>query len=393
MRKYWLILISFAIISTITSCGKKLAPPAPPPPGVVCAIAEKKDVSSTHEYIGQIVAEDSVNLVARVEGYLIKRSFEEGSFVKKDDLIFEIDPRPFDAQVKEAQGQLEHAQASLKYADIQVERYTTLVKGDAVSQKDLDSAIMQQGVSKGDILVAQGQLDIARINLEYTRITAPFDGKIGTCPISVGNLVGPTINTNLSNIVRIDPVKVEFSIPESYVINIRQKIGTMDKVATMIIPRLVLSNGSEYPFDGKIYFSDNVVNTSTGTLLVRARFPNTAGLLNAGEYVKVRLGQKEKVPSIMIPAVAIQRDQTGEFVLTVDKDSKVQRHIVKTGQTHGVDIVILEGVSEGDKVIVRGVLKVKPGMIANASIEESAKPETKPQPTAPKAGSPTSQKE
>jgi len=359
----------------------------------VCAIAEKKDVSSTHEFIGQIVAEDSVELVARVEGYLVKRNFEEGSFVKKGDLVFEIDPRPFEAQVKEAEGQLAHAQASLTYANIQVGRYTTLVKGDAVSQKDLDSATMQQGVSKGELLVAQGQLDLAKINLEYTRITAPFDGKIGVCKISVGNLVGPTINNNLTKIVRMDPVKVEFSIPEPVAISIRQKAGSMEKIASRMIPRIILSNGTEYPSEGQIYFSDNVVNSSTGTLLVRARFQNPKGLLNSGEYVKVKLGDREKTSSTMIPAVAIQRDQTGEFVLIVDKDSKVQRRLVKTGQAHGIDIVILEGISEGEKVIVRGVLKVRPGMTANVSIEAASKPETRTQSALPNAGLPSTQKE
>jgi membrane fusion protein (multidrug efflux system) len=379
MRQSLILSIIFPIVITLSSCTKKKEVHAPPPPGVVCAIAEKKDVSNTVEIIGQIVAEDWVDLVARVEGFLIKQNFEEGSFVKKGDLVFEIDPRPFEANVKEAEGQLAHAQASLTFANIQVDRFTTLVKGNAAAQKDLDNANMQQGVSKGELLVAQGQLDLAKINLEYTRIIAPFDGKIGVCPISVGNLVGPTINNNLTKIVRIDPMKVEFSVPESIIIDLREREGSMANIAAKIIPRIILANGTEYPLDGRIYFSDNVVNTSTGTLLIRARFQNPKGLLNSGEYVKVRLDHKEKIPSVMIPAVAIQRDQTGEFVFTVDKDSKVQRRIVKTGQTHGVDIVILEGLSEGEKVIVRGVLKVRPGMTANVSIEESSKTEPKTQ--------------
>ncbi len=374
MRQYFLILMFFSVMLFFSSCKKKQVTPPPPPPGVVCSVAQKMEVSGISEYIGQIVAEDWVDLVARVEGFLIKRNFEEGSFVKKDDLIFEIDPRSFEAKVKEAEGQLEHAQASLTFANIQVVRYTTLVKDSAISQKELDAANMQQGVSKGEILVAQGELDIAKINLEYTRIAAPFDGKIGVCPVSVGNLVSPTTNTKLAKVVRINPMKVEFSVPESVVIDIRQREGPMDNIASMIIPRIILPNGTEYPIDGRIYFSDNVVNMSTGTLLVRARFENPNGLLNAGEYVKVRLVDKDKTSSIMIPTVAIQRDQTGEFVLAVDKDSKVQRRIVKTGQVHGTNIVILEGISEGDRVIVRGVLKVRPGMTANVSIEGSAKP-------------------
>lgn len=374
MRQYNLFLIFFSIMLICSSCNKRQKPPPPPPPGVVCSIAVKQDVSGTRELIGQTVAEDWVDLVARVEGFLIKRNFEEGSFVKKDDLIFEIDPRSFEAKVKEAEGQVEHAQASLTYANIQVDRYTTLAKDSVVSQKDLDQAHMQQGISRGELLVAQGQLDLAKINLEYTRISAPFDGKIGVCQISVGNLVGPSINTNLTKIVRVNPMKVEFSVPESIVIDIRQRDGSMENVVSRVIPRIILANGTEYPLDGRIYFSDNVVNTTTGTLLVRARFENPKALLNPGEYVKVKLGDKDKTTSIMIPAVAIQRDQTGEYVLIVDKDSKVQRRHVKIGQVHGSNIVILDGISEGDKVIVKGVLKVRTGMVANASLEEPGKP-------------------
>jgi len=368
-------LFLLPLLLIIASCGRKPEAPPPPPPGVVCALSETRPVSSTHEFIGQIVAEDSVNLVARVEGYLIKRNFEEGSMVKQGDLIFEIDPRPFEADVKEAQGQLERAKAQLTYADIQVNRYTTLVKGDAVSQKELDSATMDQGSSRGDILIAQGKLDLAKINLEYTRITAPFDGKIGTCPVSVGNLVGPTINSNLSTIVRLDPVKVEFSVPEPVVTNLRQKFGSIDKIISEIIIRMNLSNGTRYPEEGRIYFSDNTINTATGTLLVRARFKNN-GVISAGEYVKVILEEKTPVPSILVPAIAVQKDQTGEYVLILDKDSKVQRKIIRTGQAHGMDIVVLQGLSEGERVIVQGVLKVRPGMTANAEAKDARKPST-----------------
>jgi len=383
MRQCRSSLILFICLVLLSSCGRKQAPPPPPPPGVVCVPAIKQDVARIHEYIGQIVAEDWVDLVARVEGYLIKQNFEEGSIVKKDDLVFEIDPRPFEAQVKEAEGQLVHAQASLTYADIQVERNKTLVKQDAASQKDLDTANMNQGVSKGEVLVAEGQLEVAKINLGYTKITAPFDGKIGTCPISVGNLVGPTINTNLSKIVRMNPVKVEFNVPEPIVVSLTQRDGDIERVAAEVTPKLILSNGTEYPLDGKIYFADNNINTVTGTLLIRARFENPKNILTPGQYVRVKIERKEKTPSILIPAIAIIRDQTGEIVYVVDKDSKVERRLVKTGQISGLNIVILEGLSEGENVIVQGILKVRPGVTVNAARAESAKPDPKAVPADP----------
>ncbi|OGV43274.1 MAG: hypothetical protein A2X48_15730 [Lentisphaerae bacterium GWF2_49_21] len=376
-----------ACVLLLASCNKKPVAPPPPPPGVVCAPAVKQDVATTHGYIGQIVAEDWVDLVARVEGFLVMKNFEEGSFVKKDDLVFEIDPRPYEAQVKEAEGQLVHAQASLTYANIQVERYKTLVKQDAASQKDLDSAVMTQGVSTGEVLVAQGQLEVAKINLGYTKISAPFDGKLGVCPISVGNLVGPTINNNLCKLVRMDPVKVEFNVPEPIVVSITQRDGNIERIASEVTPRLVLANGTEYPLDGKIYFADNTINTSTGTLLIRARFDNPKGILTAGEYVRLRIERKEKTPSILIPALAIQRDQTGELVYVVDKDSKVQSRKVTTGQISGLNIVITTGLSEGENVIVQGILKARPGMTVNMTMAGSTKAELNTQPPVPDAKS------
>jgi membrane fusion protein (multidrug efflux system) len=383
MRQWHYLATAVPILLFIISCGKKYEAPEPAPPGVVCSVAVKQDISVTHEHIGQIVAEEVVDLVARVEGFLVKRNFEEGSFVKNGDLIFEIDPSQYEAQAKEAEGQLTKAQSALVYANIQAERYTTLVKQDAVAQKELDSAIMQLGTSKGDVLVAQGQLDLAKINLGYTKITAPFDGKLGVCPISVGNFVGPTINNNLGKIVRIDPVKVEFNVPEHLIVSILQRDGSMAKAEADIIPRIALANGTEYPIDGNIYFSNNEVNISTGTMLIRARFPNPNGILTAGEYVKVRLIKKTKTPSILIPAIAIQRDQVGEFVFVVDKDSKVQRRTVKTGQLSGLSIVILEGLSEGENVIVQGVLKARPGMAVTMTTADDGKNDEKSRPVPP----------
>ncbi len=371
MKRLLQFFVVLSAVLLLSSCGKKPEAPAAPPPGVLCALSVKEDVMDTMEYIGQIVAEDWVDLVARLEGYLVKRNFEEGSFVKQNDLVFEIDPLPFEASVKEAEGQLVNVQATLTNANIEFNRYSTLVQCDAAAQKDLDNATMTLGQAKGNLLVAQGQLDIARINLGYTKIPAPFDGKIGVCPISVCNLVAPTINNNLTRIVRMNPVKIEFSVPETKIISLIEHGLSMENAATNISCRITLANGTDYPEEGTIYFYDNEVSTSTGTLIIRARFQNPKGMLSPGEYVKVRLGKKVKAAAILVPAIAIQRDQAGEYVFTVDKDSKVQRKPVKTGQQHGLNVVILEGLSEGERVIVQGVLKVRPGVTANVSMEET----------------------
>lgn len=352
------------------SCEKQAAPPPPPPPGVVCVAAEQRDVANTYQYIGQAVAEDWVDVVARVEGFLVKQCFQEGSLVKKDDLLFEIDPRPFEAQVKQCQGDLDKALATLADALINFQRYSTLAKQNAVAQKTLDEATMQKGEAEGQVLSCQGQLDIAKINLGYTKIMAPFDGKIGTCPVSVGNLVGPTINTKLTRIVSVDPIKVEFSIPEATVVHLVKLCGSVSAVSGRVIPRVLLSNGDAYPLPGTIYFSDNEVDNTTGTLLIRVRFANPDRLLVPGAYVKVRLETKEKIAAILVPQIAIQRDQTGEFVFVVDADKKVQRRQVQTGQTHGLDIEIRDGIKVGDLVITQGLMKVRPGMVAAVTMAQ-----------------------
>lgn len=373
MRSALVLPMALASVFLVSSCGKKAPPPPPPPPGVFCVQAAKRDVIHSFEYVGQAVAEDYVNLVARVEGYLVKRNFEEGSIVKAGDLIFLIEQEPYKAKVEISQGNLTKAQSSMDLANIEYDRYKKLVKDNAVAQKTFDEATMQKGTAEGVLMSSKGDLDIADINLGYTEIRAPFDGKLGTCPISVGSLVGPGINTTLSKIVRIDPVKIEFFIPESIVVGIRQKAGSMSAATKTVTSRITLPNGAPYPHKGEIYFSDNEVNTSTGTLLVRARFPNTDGIVTPGQYVKVKLETNDKVSAILIPQVSIQRDQTGELVMVVKPDKTVERRQIKTGQAYDTDIEVVSGLAEGDLVISQGLMKVRPGMTVEVTMDPGQK--------------------
>ncbi len=340
---------------------------------MLCAAAVKQDVTKSFEFIGQAVAEDSVSIVPMVEGYLVKQCFDEGSMVKKGDLLFEIDPRPFEAQVKNAEGQLAAAKAQQLNAIIEYKRYTTLIKEDATSQKDQDIATMKKGQADGQYLIADAGLDTAKINLGYTRLTAPFDGKIGVCPISVGNLVGsPSNRQPLTSIMRMDPMKVEFNIPEPAVATIIEKFGGMDRVNKVMYAKIVLPNGTPYPHDGSIYFFDNQITTATGTIKQRARFPNPHAVLTPGEYFKVQLCSREKMSVILVPQIAIVEDMTGMLVMAV-KNGKVERRRVTTGQNHGKDVEILSGLSEGEWVVTEGLLKIKQGMAVNAKLDTPAK--------------------
>ena len=198
---------------------------------------------------------------------------------------------------------------------------------------------------------------------------APFDGKLGVCSIYVGNLVGPTINTNLASIMRIDPVKVEFFMPEPIVIRLVQKFGSIKAAQSAVVAKLVLANGSPYTQEGSIYFANNEVNTGTGTLMMRARFPNPTGILLPGQYAKVILHTKEPISAILVPQLTILRDQTGEYVMTVDKNHKVERRQVKTGQSHGRAMQVMEGISEGDMVVSQGLLKIRPGVTVSVTVD------------------------
>ena len=372
--RFFVILAAFSPIFLLCSCdrGPKNAPAPQSQPNVLCVAAVKQDVSNSYEFIGQTVAEESVDIVPMVEGYLVKQGFDEGSMVKKGDLLFEVDPRPFEALVKNAEGQVASAKAQLVNAEIEYNRYTSLAKETAVAQKSADSAAMSKGEAEGQLLISQANLDTAKINLGYTKLVAPFDGKIGVCPTSVGNIVGQASNRQaLTTIMRLDPMKVEFNVPESAMVSSFQKHGTLIGTGKLVVPKIVLPNGSPYTHDGAIYFIDNQISSGTGTISLRARFPNPDAMLTPNEYVKIRLVFKERQSAILIPQIAIEEDMTGKLVMVV-KDGKVERRQVKTGQSHETNIEVLSGVAEGDWVVTEGLLKIRPGMAVDAKLDTAA---------------------
>ncbi len=339
------------------------------PPAVVVVPASYREIATSRQRIAQVIPDDYVDLVARVDGYLVKRCFEEGSTVKKGDLVFLIQQEQYTSELEVANGNLRKAQAALDNARIEYERYATLVKSDAVAQKDLDQWTMQKGDAEGDLLVAQGKLGLAKLNVEYTEVRSPIDGKLGVCPFYEGEMVGPGKSEKLGTVIRIDPVKVEFPVPETDYVNHVIEYGSIDKTEAGVTAAIILPNGKKYPHDGTIYFSDNRINNNTGTIIMRARFPNPDAMLVPGGYVKIVLTHKDKKRLLLIPQEAVQRDQTGTFVLLVDKYGVIARRPVALGADLGRTFAVESGLSEGEQVVTRGALKVREGVKPKVTVD------------------------
>jgi len=339
-------------------------------PAVTVALAVNGDVQPTDEYIGQAKAYDEVDLIARVQGYLTKRNFIEGQMVKQGDLLFEIEKDEYKAKVESARGALLKAQANQKNAQIEYDRQATLLRQNATAQRTYDDALYNKMSADADVINCQGQLDLANLNLSYTDIRSPFDGRVGLATYSVGNLVGPS-SQKLASVVRLEPMRIEFNVSELDVLHHRQRM-----LKGMVPPdffRVLLKyqDGRYYDHEGKLSFTDNKINTATGTLLVEAVFSNPDHFITPGMYVKIVLQSKDKIPALLIPRSAVQESQIGEYVLQVTKDMKVRLQPIKTGLRNGASVQVVSGLQPGDMVITVGLQKVRPGMTVTVTEDKT----------------------
>jgi membrane fusion protein (multidrug efflux system) len=332
--------------------------PGGPPPAVGVAAAKQQAITQSSEYIARIQATNRVNLVARVAAYLEEVLFTDGAEVKKGQLLYRLEQGPFQADVQAKEASIAQFKAQLRNAEIVLQRAQALLKTPAGQQANVDTALAAQDALKAQILGAEAQLQQSKINLDYTEIRAPIDGKIGRTAITVGNYVNPGMGT-LVSIVSQDPMYVVFPVSTRTVIELEQRAG--GKAGALTI-RLRLPDGTLYDQPGKLDFIDNSVAGNTDTMVLRGRVPNPRRLLVDGELVQALLQDVKPTEALAVPRAAVLADQQGDYVFVVGKDNKVEKRPVKLGQSTPALAAVVSGLSEGETVVVDGIQRVRPGL-------------------------------
>jgi membrane fusion protein, multidrug efflux system len=336
---------------------------APPPPPVVEVMEiSTSDVPLTTLLIGQLDSPQNVQVRARVEGFVDKMLFTEGTEVAMGDTLFELDKKPFEERLAAANGALAEANAALHKYEKDVTRLKPLVANRAVPQQDLDNAEASVEVGKAGIETAKARVVSAELDLGYCEIKAPVAGLIGSKEVSIGELVGKGEPTLMATISTLDPIWFYCNVSEVDYLQAKEKSKITGKEVEDVPLTLILSNGSEHPAPGKFVFIDRAVDTKTGTLRVRAEFPNTDKLLRPGMFARVRADLGKRPDTITVPERAIVELQGKSFVWLVGEGDKVHQQPVLTGEQVGPRIIITDGLKTGDKIVVEGVNKLREGI-------------------------------
>jgi membrane fusion protein (multidrug efflux system) len=338
-----------------------------PPPAVTVAPVASREVTATGAFIGRVVAINKVDVVARISGFINERNFTEGQQVKTGDLLFRIEPDTYKAAVDQQTANLAKAKATEVNANLQLQRGQELVRNQNIPQSEVDQRAANAQAAHADVMQAQALLEQARINLGYTEIRSPIDGRIGFANFTVGNLVSPSSGT-LATIVSQDPIYVTFQASEADIIAYKHRIAaSVDKNPHVTI-HIKLPDGTVYPHPGLTNLLDVQVQPDTDTVLVRAQLPNPEGILIPGGIVGVIVERGAPKASLIIPQSAVQLDQAGHYVMVVGADKKVEQRRITTGVEQGRDIVVTEGLKQGELVVVEGIQKVHPGQVVATNL-------------------------
>lgn len=355
--------------SLLAACGQSEAPPAAPPPAVEYREVTLEPVATVFEFVARTRAREDAQVRAQVSGVIIERSFEEGQRVEKDDVLFRIDPRPYEAALASAEALLHRAESNLKVAQQNLDRGEELIEDKFISAAEMDQLRGDRDQAIAALEEARASVLTAQINLDFTEVRAPFTGTAGRANISTGDLVNPSSGP-LVSLVQLDPMLVDFDVAEQALV---QNLANNQRRAeeglppVEFTPRLKLGTGDMYPIDGVIDYADNRINPTTGTVTITARFPNPEGLLYPGQFARVQVRRGEAAPAMLIPQPSVLEDMQGRYVFIVQDDNTVARRNVTLGQREGIAWVVQEGLEEGDRVIVNGIQKVRSGMTVNAT--------------------------
>jgi RND family efflux transporter MFP subunit len=396
------LLAGAALGSTAGCSSRTSAASTPPPPDVEVAAVQQRDIPINREWIGTLDGMVNAAIQAQATGYLLTQNYAEGSFVRKGQLLFQIDPRPLQAAADQAEGQLAQAKAQLVQAraglvqaqaqlasaeanqykaQLDEERYIPLAQQQAITQQDLDNARQnnrsqkaQVAAAKAQVETAQAQIEAAeaavtaataavetaRVNLGFTKLVSPIDGVAGVATVQVGNLVGPASNA-VTTVSTLDPIKANFTVSEQEYLSLTRRDTPMDRLQL----ELVLSDGSVHPRRGRFSFADRQVNSSTGSIQLTGLFPNPGNKLRPGQYGKVRASIGMRTGALVVPQRAVNEMQGNYSVAVVDPNNTIRFSLVKVGDRIGSDWIIEEGLKPGERVVADGLFKIQPGAPVN----------------------------
>ncbi|WP_430648760.1 efflux RND transporter periplasmic adaptor subunit [Bradyrhizobium pachyrhizi] len=365
------LLVSAGLMAAgVSAAHAQAGPPGPPAVGVFEAV--KRPITETNEFLGRIEAPNRVNVVARVTAFLDKRNFVEGSEVKAGDLLYQLERGPFEADLASKKAQVAQLQATLVNAKLTTDRAKALMGGPAGQQSNVDAAVANQQSLEAQVQAAQAQVDLSQINLDYTMIHSPIDGRIGRTAVTEGNVVTPSSGT-LTTIVSQDPMYVTFPVPVREALDLRDRYATRGGFKAVVI-RLRLPDGRLYDKTGELNFVNNTIAQNTDTISLRGVIPNPSTYtsvaaggsvreLTDNEFVTVLLEGVQPVEVLAIPRSAVLSDQQGEYVYVVGADNKAEQRRIQLGQSTATIAAVTSGISLGDKVVVEGLQKVKPGEV------------------------------
>jgi len=362
------VLLSAGIaIFGLAGCKRSEKASAPPPPEVDVVTIQPADAPLYNEWIGTLDGYVNAKIRAQVTGYLKAQDYKEGAPVKKGDLMFQIDPRPFQAALGQARGQLAQAEAQFDKTELDVKRYTPLAQEKAISQEELVDAEHASLVARAAVASAKAGVETAELNLEFTKITSPIDGIAGMAQAQIGDLVGPA-SGELTAVSTVDPIKVYFTITEAsymdYMSNYSDETRRAEHERDLEL-ELILANGAVYPPKGKFYFADRQVDVRTGALRMAGLIPNPGRVLRPGQFARVRAKTQVRTGVLAVPQRAVMELQGNYQVAMVDAENKVSLRPVKVGERLGNMWIIEDGLKAGEQVIVEGTQKARPGTVVS----------------------------